>query len=92
MRIATCLIAAAVATGLAGPAGAEMIVVGSHIEVKKPAAAPTRGMTMREVLRRFGVPQAKLPPVGKPPITRWRYPGFTVYFEYHYVIDSVATG
>lgn len=92
MRIATCLIAAVVAAGLTGPAGAEMIVVGNHIEVKKPAGAPTRGMTMREVLRRFGAPQARLAPVGKPPITRWRYPGFTVYFEYHFVIDSVATG
>ncbi len=92
MRIATCLIAAVVAAGLAGTAGAEMIVVGHRIEVKKPTEAPVRGMTMREVLRRFGAPRDRLPAVGKPPITRWRYPGFTVYFEYHTVIDSVATG
>ena len=92
MRIATCLIAAAVATAFAGTAGAEMIVVGHRIEVKKPAEAPTRGMTMNEVVRRFGAPREKLAPVGQPPITRWRYPGFTVYFEYHFVIDSVATG
>ncbi|ROR32668.1 hypothetical protein [Inmirania thermothiophila] len=50
---------------------------------------PTRGMTMDEVQARFGVPQVKMPPVGDPPITRWVYPRYTVYFEGRYVIDTV---
>lgn len=54
-----------------------------------PVAYPTRGMTMAQVQRRYGVPKVKLPPVGKPPITRWVYPDYTVYFEYKYVIHSV---
>jgi hypothetical protein len=29
--------------------------------------------------------------VGKPPITRWDYPGFSVFFEGDRVIDTVAT-
>jgi len=52
---------------------------------------PGRGMTMDKVESTFGAPSQKYPDVGDPPITRWIYPGFTVYFEYQYVIDSVAT-
>jgi hypothetical protein len=51
---------------------------------------PTRGMTMTTVLKRYGVPVKKLPAVGKPPITRWAYKKYTVYFEDRYVIDSVV--
>jgi len=28
--------------------------------------------------------------VGKPPISRWEYPGFVVYFEHEHVIHSVV--
>lgn len=51
---------------------------------------PARGMTMAQVLKRFGPPLRKLPAVGTPPITRWKYKKYTVYFEDHYVIDSVV--
>lgn len=92
MRFGNWLMAALLAAGVAGYVRAETIAVGDRIEVKKPGSAvPTRGMTMDEVAKRFGEPHEKLPAVGKPPITRWKYPGFTVYFEYKYVIDSVAS-
>jgi hypothetical protein len=29
--------------------------------------------------------------VGQPPITRWVFPTFVVYFEYQHVIHAVAT-
>ena len=32
-----------------------------------------------------------MPPSGKPPITRWDYDGFSVYFEHQHVIHAVAT-
>jgi hypothetical protein len=51
---------------------------------------PGRGMTMEQVEAKFGPPREKLPDVGDPPITRWNYDGFSVYFEYQYVIDSVS--
>ena len=50
---------------------------------------PGRGMTMTQVEEKFGPPLEKLPEVGDPPIIRWIYPGYTVYFEYQYVINSV---
>ena len=42
---------------------------------------PVRGMAMQVVLERFGEPIRRLPAVGEPPITRWVYARFTVYFE-----------
>jgi hypothetical protein len=48
-------------------------------------------MTMEEVSSKFGAPAAKVPAVGNPPISRWEYPGFIVYFEADHVIHSVVS-
>ncbi|HKJ77010.1 MAG TPA: phosphodiesterase [Gammaproteobacteria bacterium] len=50
---------------------------------------PGRGMAMKAVRARFGEPEEVRPAVGDPPITRWVYDGYTVYFEHRYVIHSV---
>jgi hypothetical protein len=47
---------------------------------------------MKTVEKQFGAPTTRHPTVGKPPITRWDYPNFSVFFEGDRVIDSVATG
>jgi hypothetical protein len=74
-----------------GLAGAATIAVDNGIAVKEPdVATPTRGMTMNQVAAKFGAPVTKVPAVGKPPISRWEYPGFVVYFESDYVIHSVV--
>ena len=59
--------------------------------------APERGLSMSQVEKRFGAPQAKLAPAGgdtalHPVINRWQYSGFTVYFERNIVIHSVRDG
>ncbi len=60
------------------------------IEVKpSDIATPSRGMSMSEVTNKFGAPVTKVPAVGNPPISRWEYPGFVVYFERDHVIHSV---
>lgn len=51
---------------------------------------PTQGMDMNKVEQKFGTPEAKFPAVGDPPITRWNYPEFSVFFEYDKVIHSVV--
>lgn len=53
-------------------------------------STPENGVTMDEVSARFGEPASKVPPVGDPPISRWVYDQFTVYFEYQRVIHSVV--
>jgi hypothetical protein len=49
-----------------------------------------RGMSMERVEASFGAPTLRHGAVGAPPIARWDYPGFVVYFEYQFVIHSVA--
>lgn len=51
---------------------------------------PGRGMNMANVEEKFGSPETKYDEVGQPPITRWDYPTFSVYFEYQHVIHSVV--
>ncbi len=53
------------------------------------SAVPKRGATMSQVTSQYGEPVTKHAAVGKPPITRWDYPAFSVYFEYSHVIDAV---
>lgn len=46
---------------------------------------------MATVETRFGAPSQQQAAVGEPPITRWDYPGFVVFFEHDRVIHSVST-
>ncbi len=50
---------------------------------------PSRGMSMSQVERGWGSPSRRAGPVGRPPISRWVYDEFTVYFEHQHVIHSV---
>ncbi len=89
----TLLYAAFIAAGLAGIVKAETIAIDNGIAVKQSdVATPTRGMTMDAVAAKFGAPVTKVPAVGTPPIARWEYQGFVVYFEADHVIHSVVAG
>ena len=66
---------------------------GDHLNMPAQSAeanVPTRGTNMAQVEQRWGPPQSRLAAVGEPPITRWIYGGFTVYFEHNLVIHSVV--
>jgi hypothetical protein len=85
-------------TGVAGlshsrAAHAELVVDDGRVAVAPTnTPQPARGALMKTVEKQFGAPANRHPTVGKPPITRWDYPGFSVFFEGDRVIDSVATG
>ncbi len=51
---------------------------------------PKRGMSMDAVLKHYGEPASKTAAVGEPPITRWTYPNFIVFFEHHIVLHTVV--
>jgi len=51
---------------------------------------PVQGMSMTSVEQKFGQPEQKSAAVGEPPITKWTYPDFVVYFEHNLVIHSVV--
>ena len=50
---------------------------------------PTNGLKQADVRSRFGEPATTHAPVGDPPITRWDYDGWSVYFEYDRVLFTV---
>jgi hypothetical protein len=71
---------------------AETVVVDDQVTLRESSTdRPKRGVTMHDVETHFGAPVERHPTVGKPPITRWDYAGFSVFFERDRVIHSVAT-
>ena len=50
---------------------------------------PTRGMSMSAVTHKFGQAAQQSATIGDPPITKWTYPSFIVFFEHSHVIHSV---
>lgn len=67
-------------------AAPEMATQPSEFSVQLPG----RGMSMETVLNRFGEAREIIPAVGEPPITKWIYNTFTVYFESEFVIHAVV--
>lgn len=75
-----------------------LLTLGSHAQTLQiPVGAqgavtgplPQRGESRHSVLQRFGLADEEHPAIGQPPISRWDYRDFSVYFEYDHVIDSV---
>lgn len=92
---ATMLKTAGTIAGLAMAftASADVLLI-ERAEKAQHAAVPRNGLTMGQVEASYGAPIEKLSPVAgykpaHPAITRWRYPGYTVYFENQRVISSV---
>ena len=50
---------------------------------------PKNGLNKATVEAKFGTPQEKVPAVGDPPISSWRYDTYSVYFEYDLVLFTV---
>ena len=71
-----------------GPAWAETL----SVPTADPATAverPQRGSSMSTVQSRYGEPATRHAAVGQPPITRWDYAQFAVYFENDRVLHAV---
>ena len=51
---------------------------------------PVQGVSMTTVEQQYGQPEQKSAAVGEPPITRWTYNNFVVFFEHNLVIHSVV--
>lgn len=91
--IVVCGIAAlAIGAAVLAPARADTLLI--ERAQSEPIPLPARGLSMAQVESRFGTPSEKRAPVGGqqpqwPPITRWIYPQFSVYFENDKVVDAV---
>ena len=88
MRCSRWIFSALAAVALAGPALADELKMTPAPEAS--GDRPARGMSMDKVEATYGAPTRRVPAIGEPPITRWEYPGFVVYFEHNLVIHAVA--
>lgn len=87
MKIIALLIAFAAFTATAETI---KIPVGQQVGSSE-ITGPARGMKKQQVFETFGEPLSKTAPKGTPPISNWKYNGFTVYFEHDHVIHTVLT-
>jgi outer membrane protein assembly factor BamE (lipoprotein component of BamABCDE complex) len=65
------------------------IPVGEQAKDQVPVDMPSKGMSKERVRNLFGDPLEEIPPKGNPPISRWKYQEFTVYFDNNAVIHCV---
>lgn len=86
LRLITIL---GLACGLMASANADTLKT-SGIAASEDGSRPARGTTRTQVEAKYGSPVNKIAAVGDPPISRWEYPEFTVYFEYDRVIHAVV--
>jgi flavin-dependent dehydrogenase len=80
--------AAALWLGSAGFASADVLLI-EEVRERMQRDLPANGMSQQAVRERFGEPAERHAPVGEPPITRWVYDDYSVYFERDLVIESV---
>ncbi len=76
---------------IAATSHAQQIVigVGQQTPENQNINRPQRGMSREQVTQYFGEPRTKDEAKGKPPIEKWTYPQFSVYFEQNNVLHSV---
>jgi len=83
---------AVIACSLAGFASAETLQMGGTENASRfeHAGKPSRGMTQERVEAEYGQPASRTAAVGEPPIARWEYAEFVVFFEFDRVIHAVT--
>ena len=72
----------------AGLANADVLILDEVRQVER-MALPENGQNMATVENRFGIPAKRHQAVGEPPITRWDYDDYSVYFEHNLVLFTV---
>ena len=95
MKRTTSLMILAVGLLAGLPCVADTLLI-ERVHSAATVSLPKRGASMSQVEASFGAPAQKFAAVGggsrhTPPITRWQYPAFSVYFENSHVVDAVLT-
>jgi hypothetical protein len=93
--IRSALLALTLGIMITGPVSADVLLMDS-IKEAPPMETPRAGMSMDSVRARYGDPVREYPTVStdggplQPPITRWDYDGYSVFFEHNLVVHSVT--
>lgn len=69
-------------------AAADVLILDEVRQVAK-MQLPGNGISKADVESKFGAPRAKHGAVGDPPISRWEYDTYSVYFEHDLVLFTV---
>ena len=90
-HIAINIVLFATLMALTGISQAETILlpVASQGNYLGEITKPVKGQKQQQISHQFGTPIHTSGPAGTPPITRWDYRDFSVYFEGDVVIHSV---
>ena len=67
---------------------ADTLVINDTSQFYSPQK-PKKGMSKDQVRRKYGEPIQTYSAIGQPPITRWKFAEFTVYFEHNHVVHAV---
>ncbi len=84
MKILFCLLAVLTVSST----NADVLMI-ERLQSSQGLDLPTKGTTMSQVKSKYGEPSLTKEPIGNPPITRWKYENFSVYFENKHVIHAV---
>ena len=91
--VLTLMGSALLATGIglvpAGSLEADVLLI-EEVRQSERMELPANGLTQAEVRAAYGEPASTQGPVGDPPITRWDYSDFSVFFEHDKVVHSVV--
>lgn len=69
-------------------AAADVLLIDEVRQVEK-MSLPNNGLSKSDVESKYGAPSEKRAAVGDPPISRWEYETYSVYFEYDIVLFTV---
>ena len=73
---------------MSGVVSAEVLLI-ERTQQHADQPVPKHGQTMQQVETQFGQPLTRRAAVGEPPITRWEYDDYVVYFEHNLVLNTV---
>lgn len=78
-------------------AHADTLSLGEQTSASAPSKLPRKGELQAAVVHEFGEPRRRHAAVGgdsphHPPIVRWDYAEFSVFFENSHVVDAVVPG
>ena len=73
---------------MAGMASADVLILDEVRQVER-MDLPKNGYTKADIESKYGAPQNRHQAVGDPPISRWDYADYSVYFEHNLVLFSV---
>ena len=88
-NLLTLLIVCGLSAGFSSASADTLLIEGLQTASGTAGDRPVRGMSMDTVQSKWGQPLNQRGAVGEPPISRWEYGDFIVFFEYQRVIHAI---